>query len=260
MIDMTSGHVAEEATNGVNKLNLYTLSSWDYFCNNAMQEIIPGVYLGPYSSAQFHCLGTLREKGIRYIICVRQATEAHFIKPQINDPNFTYLTLDIANHETENILRFFPKVNDFIDEALSKNFKVLVHGNSGNSRSASLVLAYIMEKFGLALSEALCFVKTKRASVNLNEGFKAQLSEYEPIYRARQNLTFNGSSSNIRTRPKRKIEQLTETVEGYGEYELIPPPPSPIPWEVDSPDDANSFGPQNATDFSQLYKLWLAKR
>lgn len=82
---------------------------------------------------------------------MRHDTEAHFIKPQINDPSFTYLTLDIADHETENILRFFSKVYNFIEEALSKNFKVLVHGNSGNSRSATLIVAYMMEKFRLTV-------------------------------------------------------------------------------------------------------------
>lgn len=50
---------------------------------------------------------------------------------------------------TENIIRFFPKVRQFIDDALGKNRKVLIHGNNGISRSATLVLAYIMEKFGL---------------------------------------------------------------------------------------------------------------
>lgn len=111
-----------------------------------MQEIVPGVFLGPYSAAQRN---SLLENGITCIVCVRQEYEAHFIKPQINDPSFAYLILDIADNVTENIIRFFPKVRQFIDEALANNRKVLVHGNNGNSRSATLVLAYIMEKFGL---------------------------------------------------------------------------------------------------------------
>ncbi|KAJ8984498.1 hypothetical protein NQ317_014588 [Molorchus minor] len=169
----------------------------------------------PFSAAQKHCL---LESGIRYVVCVRQEVEAHFIKPQISDPSFAYLTLDIADNATENIIRFFPKVRQFIDEALSNNCKVLVHGNNGNSRSATLILAYIMEKFGLSYSDAL---RKKRASINPNEGFQAQLAEYEPIYKARQTLA-NGESSSDR-RPKRKCEQLTETVD----YNLIQRPPSP---------------------------------
>lgn len=112
-----------------------------------MHEIIPGVFLGSFPAANRN---SLLENGINYIVCVRQEYEAHFIKPQVNDPAFAYLIVDIADQVTENIIRFFPKVRLFIDEALSNNCKVLVHGNNGNSRSATLVLAYIMEKFGLS--------------------------------------------------------------------------------------------------------------
>lgn len=111
-----------------------------------MHEIIPGVFLGSYSAAQRN---SLFENGISCIICVQQEYETHFIKTQITDPAFAYLILDIADNVTENIIRFFPRVRQFIDEALSNNHKVLIHGNNGNSRSATLVLAYIMEKFGL---------------------------------------------------------------------------------------------------------------
>ncbi|CAH1159919.1 unnamed protein product [Phaedon cochleariae] len=186
--------------------------------HKTMQEIIPGVYLGPFNSAQRNCL---LEHGINYIVCVRQEYEANIIKPQINDPAFAYLTLEIADNVTENIIRFFPKVRQFIDEALANNCKVLVHGNNGNSRSATLVLAYLMEKYGLSCGDALQYVKQKRATINPNEGFRAQLVEYEPIYKARQTLS-NGETSND-SRQKRKCEQLTETVD----YNLIQRPPSP---------------------------------
>lgn len=112
-----------------------------------MQEIIPGLFLGSYSAAQRN---SLLENGISCIVCVQQEFETHFITPQTSDPAFIYLTLNIADKATENIIRFFPKVRQFIDDALANNRKVLVHGNSGNSRSAALILAYIMEKFGLS--------------------------------------------------------------------------------------------------------------
>lgn len=139
-----------DMTSVYNNIPIYpSTAGWNYNMRRNMQEIIPGVFLGPYSAAQKNCRSLLLDKGISYIICVRQDKEAHFIKPQFNDPNFTYLTLDIADIATENIIRFFPKVRQFIDEALARNAKVLVHGNNGISRSATLVLAYVMEKFGL---------------------------------------------------------------------------------------------------------------
>lgn len=124
-------------------------AGWHYSMRRSMQEIVPGLFLGPYSAAQRHCRSALLDSGVTHIVCVRQEKEAHFIRPQFNDGAFTYLILDIADAATENIIRFFPKVRQFVDEALAKNRKVLVHGNNGISRSATLVLAYVMEKFGL---------------------------------------------------------------------------------------------------------------
>lgn len=50
----------------------------------------------------------------------------------------------------------------------------------------------------------------------------AQLTEYEPIYKARQILEQGGSSSGSH-RQKRKCEQLSEMVD----IDLIQPPSSP---------------------------------
>lgn len=97
-----------DMTSVYNNIPIYPSSAgWNYNMRRNMQEIIPGVFLGPYSAAQRNCRSLLLDKGISYIICVRQDKEAHFIKPQFNDPNFTYLTLDIADIATENIIRFF---------------------------------------------------------------------------------------------------------------------------------------------------------
>lgn len=224
-------------------------TTWTYSMWRCMQEIIPGLYLGPYQAALKHCRINLTEKGITHIICVRENVESQFIKPQFTDSSFTYMTLDIADLATESIICFFPKVRQFIDDALNRNGKVLVHGNNGNSRSATLVLAYIMEKCGLTCKEAYTFVKTRRASVKPNEGFVAQLAEYEPIYRARQSLEQGGSSEN--RRHKRKSEQLSEVVD----VDLIQPPPSP------STDNCQmDCRPEEVHDISNnFHRLWLLK-
>lgn len=59
--------------------------------------------------------------------------------------------MDIADSATQNIIQHFSTVKDFIDDTLDQGGKVLVHGNAGISRSAALVLAYVMEKYGLSI-------------------------------------------------------------------------------------------------------------
>ena len=47
---------------------------------------------------------------------------------------FRYLTVEVADSSTENILVHFPMVQAFIDQALAGNGRVLLHGNAGISR------------------------------------------------------------------------------------------------------------------------------
>lgn len=56
-------------------------------------------------------------------------------------------------------------------------------------------------------------VQQRRFCINPNEGFMAQLREYEPIYQAHKTLK-NGQQSSVRQRTKRTIHQMdTERVE-----------------------------------------------
>ncbi|XP_026147476.1 serine/threonine/tyrosine-interacting protein isoform X2 [Mastacembelus armatus] len=175
------------------------LLDWAYPMRREMQEILPGLFLGPYSAAMKSKLPDLERQGITHIVCVRQNIEANFIKP--NFPHtFRYLVLDIADNPVENIIRYFPTTKEFIDNCLATGGKVLVHGNAGISRSAALVIAYLMETFGMKYRRCgcnpltLCCVHTRdafshvqerRFCINPNVGFVHQLQEYEAIYLAK---------------------------------------------------------------------------
>jgi atypical dual specificity phosphatase len=56
---------------------------------------------------------------------------------------------------------------------------VIVHCAAGISRSASVVIAYLMEYYNFPLSKALKFVKDTRRIVDPNEGFLQSLAQYE---------------------------------------------------------------------------------
>uniref|UniRef100_UPI00398F5697 serine/threonine/tyrosine-interacting protein isoform X2 n=1 Tax=Pristiophorus japonicus TaxID=55135 RepID=UPI00398F5697 len=157
---------------------------WMYPMRRAMQEILPGLYLGPYSAAMKSKLPILEENGITHIICVRQDIEANFIKANFQE-KFRYLILDIADNPVENIIRYFPVTKEFIDGCLENGGKVLLHGNAGISRSAALVIAYIMETFGVKYRDAFTYVQERRFCINPNAGFVHQLQEYEAIYLAK---------------------------------------------------------------------------
>jgi len=159
-------------------------TEWNYEMRREMQEVIPGLFLGPYSAAKKAKCDTLREHNITHIICIRHQLEAHFIKP--NFPRlFKYLVLDIADSLSESIIQHFPNVKQFLEECFHAGGKALIHGNAGISRSAALVIGYIMEKYGLTYREAFLLVQQRRFCISPNERFAQQLQDYEPIYRAR---------------------------------------------------------------------------
>lgn len=55
---------------------------------------------------------------------------------------------------------------------------VLVHCHAGVSRSAAIVIAYVMKKYGLNFESAFELVKTRRPRIRPNEKFRACLKEY----------------------------------------------------------------------------------
>lgn len=63
--------------------------------------------------------------------------------------------------------------------------KVLVHCKMGISRSASVVIAYVMKAKNWNLHKALTYVKNKRTCIKPNENFLKQLEVYQGILSAR---------------------------------------------------------------------------
>ncbi|XP_046709173.1 dual specificity phosphatase 29-like isoform X2 [Silurus meridionalis] len=77
-----------------------------------------------------------------------------------------------------NLSMFFQTTADFIHTALSQDCKVLVHCARGVSRSATLVLAYLMIHKRLTVAEAITAVRGYR-NILPNVGFLEQLRELD---------------------------------------------------------------------------------
>ncbi|KTG38377.1 hypothetical protein cypCar_00018056 [Cyprinus carpio] len=57
---------------------------------------------------------------------------------------------------------------------------VLVHCNAGVSRSASVVIGFLMSQEKMSFDEAFSAVKTARPYIQPNPGFMSQLKKYNP--------------------------------------------------------------------------------
>ena len=69
------------------------------------------------------------------------------------------------------------KMHEFIENNPQKS--VFVHCFMGSSRSATIIIAYLMKYHNYNLRDGLNFVKEKREVVNLNQDFFKQLSEFD---------------------------------------------------------------------------------
>merc|ERR1712032_1156752 len=85
---------------------------------------------------------------------------------------------NIEDDITTDLAPVLRKALPFIKEALrSSGARVLVHCEQGRSRSASVVVAHLMDEGDLDLDAALALVREQRPSVKPNEGFLLQLRQ-----------------------------------------------------------------------------------
>jgi hypothetical protein len=90
-----------------------------------------------------------------------------------------YLRVPIYDDCTYHISNYIKEAMEFIDNASNnKNGNILIHCYMGSSRSASMVLAYLIYKYNYSLSDALLFLKDKRNIVNINVNFIDDIKTY----------------------------------------------------------------------------------
>lgn len=94
--------------------------------------------------------------------------------PCLYKNSFTYY--ECSNGQTPS----FEECGAFLDTVLAANTKVLVHCMSGNSRSPSIALYYLMKTYGQKLDQAYAYLKGKRPSIAFNEADAGRTMAAEP--------------------------------------------------------------------------------
>ncbi|GAA5877648.1 hypothetical protein JCM1840_004965 [Sporobolomyces johnsonii] len=168
---------ALEALYGANKVE------WKYEMRREAQEILPGLYVGPFQPSWK--LPVLQQLGITHILCIAESRESHLFKARFPE-HITYLIQEIRDADDQNLIRIFPQAQAFIDSALSSGGRVLVHCGDGISRSPAIVTAYVMIKTRLTHEDAFAFVQARRFCVAPRTEFVHQLEAYRPIILASQ--------------------------------------------------------------------------
>lgn len=100
----------------------------------------------------------------------------------------------------------------FINKAKQDNARIFVHCTVGKSRSASIILAYLMHSCDMDLMQAMEHLKQRRPIIEPNDGFVRQLFKYEqmlkgPNYSTRLEWKFKESEDERLARQEEEIKR-----------------------------------------------------
>ncbi|GFS02148.1 dual specificity protein phosphatase 19 [Elysia marginata] len=133
-------------------------------------EVSSFLLMGSQDAA--HDMETLRKHGVTHILNVATGVENMF--PQ----DFVYQTQEIRDLPEFPIFHGFERAIKFIDQCKNLNGRVLVHCNAGISRSAAIVMAYLIQTEGMNVNDAFSYLRSKRPATCPNPGFLIQLETF----------------------------------------------------------------------------------
>lgn len=161
-------------------------------------RILPQLYLGSFANASSK--KTLREHGITHVLNV--ATERDLTSEQIEELSITYLHIGLSYYSFSSKMqskseRVHSTAHAFITSALQPSAlasaikstdsnmppvvksTVLVNCARGRSRSAAIVIGYLMRTNGMTLQEAYCHVKMARPFIGPHFPLRRELIRLE---------------------------------------------------------------------------------
>ncbi|XP_056140189.1 uncharacterized protein si:dkey-175m17.7 [Lampris incognitus] len=141
--------------------------------NAVVSPILPFLFLGNERDAQD--LDLLLHLNIGYVVNVT----THLPLYHVNSGLVRYKRLPATDNSKQNLRQYFEEVFEFIEEAHQSGKGVLVHCQAGVSRSATIVIAYLMKHTLMTMTDAYKYVRSRRPVVSPNLNFMGQLLEFE---------------------------------------------------------------------------------
>ena len=158
----------------------------DMYADLSVDQIVDRLYLSGDDAATNRSI--LAANRITHIINITSNVANKFEK------ELTYMKIHLYDLANQDILKHFEDTFNFIETALnaSPDNSVLVHCNQGVSRSATIVIAYLMQKsLYPTYKQAYEHVKQKRTKIKPNAGFVEQLNRLEQKLQSKNETQFN---------------------------------------------------------------------
>ncbi|XP_064848527.1 dual specificity protein phosphatase 12-like [Oncorhynchus masou masou] len=168
-----------------------------------MIQVEAGVYIG--AASDLRDAQDLTNAGITHILTVDSE------QPASPDGPFRMKYVYSLDESSTDLLSHLDDCIRFISDACEASKSVLVHCHVGQSRSATVVTAYLMKCHKMNFGDAYAKLQQLKPDVKMNEGFVDQLALYESL----------GCEVDV-TSPQYKQYRLQKLTEKYPELQNVP--------------------------------------
>jgi atypical dual specificity phosphatase len=150
--------------------------------SNKADLVLSRLYIGPLRVARNESL--LRHLNVTHVLTVCPTRPNRF-------EGIVYKIVSVSDSPNHRIDVHFDECFEFINNALAQGGTVYVHCFQGVSRSASVVIAYLMKYRKMKFQRAFDYLKKRRNIINPNFGFVDQLKNFESSLALSQELATN---------------------------------------------------------------------
>lgn len=167
-----------------------------------ISQITPHLFVGRYQDSLD--LEELTRLGITHILNVMESVKYSA------DTSVERLHLPVSDFGDTQLVDLIDKVSAFIDSALAKGGKVLLHCGRGQNRSPSVATAYLMRSQGMRLKDAFNLVRTKRPQFAPHESYLRQLQEMEMQIYGEISLTEDSEPLSIQEMARKIAREIED--------------------------------------------------
>jgi dual specificity phosphatase 12 len=177
---------------------------WKMAYEARMREIVPGLFLGNVEASYSRAM--LKENCINAIVSLTDGRYARWntCTRESGIPKHRHKWVQCVDSSTQDLLVHMSDICDFIDQMASpalqssstlpvkhehgfndkpcgaRSEAILIHCTMGISRSPTIIIAYLMRKYGTKREDALAFVRSKQ-KVKPSANFARQLQVWEEV-------------------------------------------------------------------------------
>ncbi|KAJ6654248.1 hypothetical protein lerEdw1_007345 [Lerista edwardsae] len=141
--------------------------------NAELSPILPFLFLGNERDAQD--LERMLSLNVGHVLNVT----THLPLYHADSGRLCYKRLPATDNNRQDLRKYFEEAFEFIEEAHQSGKGVLIHCQAGVSRSATIVIAYLMKHTLMTMGDAYKYVKGRRPIISPNLNFMGQLLEFE---------------------------------------------------------------------------------